>query len=33
MGEYQFFFEKADQVDEAFDTGAFLFEVALGLNF
>lgn len=33
MGEYQFFFEHSNQVDEAFDTGAFLFEVGLGLNF
>jgi hypothetical protein len=33
MGEYQFFFQKGNQIDDAFDTGAFLFEVSLGLNF
>jgi len=33
MGEYQFFFQKGNQIDDAFDTGAFLFEVGLGLNF
>ncbi len=33
MGEYQFFFQKGNEIDDAFDTGAFLFEVGLGLNF
>ena len=33
MGEYQFFFQKGSEIDDQFDTGAFLFEVALGLNF
>jgi hypothetical protein len=33
MGEYQFFFEKANQADDAFHDGAFLFEVGLGMSF
>jgi hypothetical protein len=33
MGEYQFFFQKANEADTAFHNGMFLFEVALGLNF
>ena len=33
QGEYQFFFEDGDDADDAFDDGAFVYSVGLGLRF
>ncbi len=33
LGEYQFFFEDADEADNAFDDGQFVYTVGIGLRF
>ena len=33
MAEYQFFFESADDVDDNFDNGQFLYTLGIGFNF
>ncbi len=33
MGEYQFLFDDADDIDDQFDDGAFLYNVGIGFNF
>ena len=33
LAEYQFFFDEADEADDAFDDGAFVYSVGLGFRF
>jgi hypothetical protein len=33
MAEYQFFFDEADNVDDAFSDGQFVYSLGLGVKF